>query len=53
MVNTLSFTSQCSEFVVNFHPPIGLDNQHHEIGLLLNTIPNIDETNNKIHFIIS
>lgn len=54
MVSTLSLTTKTSEFDVNFHPAIDLEDEKWEMGLLnfqsFNTIPNIDSTNNKFHF---
>ena len=54
MVSTLSLSAKSSEFEVSYFPSLDLDDKKWELGLLdfqaYNTIPNIDNRNNKFHF---
>jgi hypothetical protein len=54
MSHTLTFSDKKSELDSTIFPPIYLDDGAYEVGLLsfdsYNSIPNIDERNNKVHF---
>jgi hypothetical protein len=54
MSHTLTFSHTSSELEATIFPPIHLDDGKYEVGLLsfdsYNSIPNVDERNNKVHF---
>lgn len=51
---TFTLTGNTSEFSENYYPPISLGTDRYLIGLIdfftSNTIPNVDESNNKFHY---